>query len=87
MILLPQECVKYTARNLQYRHKAHSVCRVDRVYWRTSVTVQTEFFFFHASPATLAGERKQRISATTSIRKHLRRQSSETGSPIRADYP
>ena len=31
MILLPQECVKYTARNLQYRHKAHSVCMDDRV--------------------------------------------------------
>ena len=45
MILLPQECVKYTARNLQYRHKAHSVCMDDRVYWRTSVTMQTECFF------------------------------------------
>lgn len=49
MILLPQECVKYTARNLQYRHKAHSICMDDRVYWRTSVTVQTECFFCHIS--------------------------------------
>ena len=58
MILLPQECVKYTARNLQYRHKAHSVCMDDRVYWRTSVTMQTECFFlsYHISPTHAINE-------------------------------
>ena len=61
MILLPQECVKYTARNLQYRHKAHSVCMDDRVYWRTSVTMQTECFLScHIPPAHII--RKSRRS-------------------------